>query len=329
MGRIPAVVLSFAFLMVSCAKEKPPVVIEGTVINAPASNSLTVIRPELGETCETPSNFSISLKDDNTFISQVAVDTVSLLYVTFNDISYPILAAPGQHIMVNFDAESFPSGVDIQEANSRINGRFNDWYQYYLEKDEKLRTAIEKNRDAPDVVTNEHVLDYSRLRIQVAMEHFADTPFDLYVYSAMKDYLVDKIAFTVADTNSEASELESEKDRIVREASDLGFLTFKALNMLNDDINPFFEAWLDMHARIQGSEFEQSSADVDVVLASEIIEPISDKKTSAYLEMKFISFLYRNFERYDGKDNYKLFAEKYPAEKTYISYLNRLIKSPK
>ena len=293
-----------------------------------------------------PNNFKeykSALHEDASFKLRVPVDTATVMFLDIAHTHYPVYVEPGQKITLSLDQDTYPKSVKVHANNSPLNSQYNNSYQYYQFQDQKVQAAIDSA--LPDFLKGDanEILKLEKLRIRIAMEDFSNTPFDIYAFKAMGDYIIRSLENINNQKFKNAVALENDRDKLLDEADDMGFFTIHSLvaqqEKLADFINEFMlsykiesSRYADLNSKLYNDSKENSNTNKSIYQAAttDLLEHITSKKAREYLSRCLNSHqndstaLLKNREK-----QFEEFVSRFSNHSSYVNYLQMMIGKEK
>lgn len=287
--------------------------------------------------------YKAPLNEDATFKFRVPIDTATVIFLDINHTHYPIYAAPGQKITLSIDQDTYPKSVKVRANNSQLNSQYNNSYQYYQYQNRKVQAAIDNS--LPDFLKGnaDEILKLEKLRIRIAMEDFSNTPFDIYVFKAMGDYVIRSLENINNHEYRDGKTMEKKREKIIDEANEMGFFTIRSLVAQQEKLDNFINEYL-LSYKIEGSHYSSLQSEIKEnnqnynldnkklykIATSRLLNHISDQRAKAYLALCLYSHQQDHSADISSHEkNFEEFASRFSNRSSYNNYLQLMIGKEK
>lgn len=331
-----------AFIFMSCSHSAHYVTLSGKFKHFD-SDSIAVCTFSYHHTPNNYKEYKTALHEDASFRLRVPVDTATVLFLNIAHTHYPVYVEPGQKITLSIDQNTYPNAVKVHADNSPLNNQYNNSYQYYQFQDRKVQAAIDSA--IPDFLKGNagEILKLEKLRIRIAMEDFSNTPFDIYAFKAMGDYIIRSLENINNQNYHDSFVLDQKRDKILDEANQMGFFTIRSLVAQQDKLDDFINEYM-LSYKIENSRYEHSSlipnehsenkiqSDVNIyrIATDNLLRHISDNRAKDFFSRCLNS--HRN-ERSSLTNNREKriedFVSRFSKRSNYVDYLQMMISKEK
>ncbi len=283
------------------------------------------------------------MHEDASFNFRIPVDTATVLFLDIAHTHYPVYVEPGQKITLSLDQNTYPKSVKVHADNSQLNSQYNNSYQYYQFQDKKVQAAIDSA--LPDFLKGDanEILKLEKLRIRIAMEDFSNTPFDIYAFKAMGDYVIRSLENINNRKYKNAQALEKSRDKLLDEADEMGFFTIHSLVAQQEKLDDFINEYM-LSYKIENSRYTDSNPkfyhyngenprtykSIYHIATADLLEHITNKKAKDYL------YLCLNSHQNDStaiiksrEKQFEEFVSRFSNRSSYVNYLQMMIGKEK
>lgn len=247
---------------------------------------------------------------------------------------------PGQRLTISLYPDNFPKDVIVTTKNHSKSEKYNNLYQNYLYQDEQLISAI-KNR-LPDFYHGncEDVLNLEKLRIHIAMENFSGTPYEIYIYRTMADYLIRYFEYLNNRRYRTASQLNVERSSILSDARDMGFFRCYTLSSLPGKVKTFIREYSysfkhlpparegDEHREHVAGSSSRMGNDKFAMSRALLDRYASNSKSRAYLDLYLIANQIKKYPLLSDTTGtaYRIYTSLYSGNRHYRHILHAILK---
>lgn len=240
-------------MLIGCSHTQKYVTISGNIKNI-ESDSVNIGKYLYHNLTDQLESYKTTVNKKDSFNLRIPLDSADVLFFNLKHTQYPIFARPGQKITITTDAERFPVGVKVTSKSSRLNSKYNNSYQYFRYQDAKVQEAIDHS--LPDFLNGKsnNILKLEKLRIRVAMEDFSNSPFEIYVFRTMGDYVIRCLENLNNHQFHSRKAFNQERNKILDEANKMGFFTLRSLMAQHSNLNDFIKEYM-LSYKLEASKF--------------------------------------------------------------------------
>lgn len=271
------VVLSaLSFLVATCSERSGDATISGSISNA-SESSIYLKTGQLHYKYTKPELLGTSIDKNGNFSFVITTDSAYTALLQYRENEYPVFIAPGRKTSFNINEAHFPKRVQTSGYGSTFYNAYNTYLNELETADRHLRS--ERSRFIRAETNN--YLNIKRLRIQLAKEYLAYTPFSYIIAKNTGEYLVSRLDEIRYNKNHSNFNKELARRSVLNEAIFLDFFTLNSLKAQRAGIRDFAHAWVHtfgIQSRIEGDE------DIEL-LAGSWIRTAGDEVRSLKLEL--------------------------------------------
>lgn len=183
-------ILMLGCLGTSCTETPALAALEGQIRGLSEAAEITVKKKHIHYKFSDPVLETQRTSSDGSFRFEFeALNAPAVYELQYEGNSHPVYVEPGEQQHISFHHAAFP---DLNEVSGR-GASFYEAYQQYLveleEAERHLRSEQQKMREGRE----NDVLNIQRLKIQVAKEYLADTPFSFRIKRHLGEFLTSSL----------------------------------------------------------------------------------------------------------------------------------------
>ncbi|MCH8567886.1 MAG: TlpA family protein disulfide reductase [Balneolales bacterium] len=234
-------ILITIFLVSACAENGETVRLTGTVqskINGEIVIELNRIHYKFSE----PELIKVTPDQDGRFSTTFVAPESGLINIQINGYTFPLAVKNGASTTIHLSTTQFPERVRV----SGFGSSFAEAYQLYLQDVRDTEHHLEEERGNFLKLQPNDYLNIHRLKIQLAKQHLADTPYSFIVQRNIGEYLVSRLT-EIRMIKQYMSDFNAELARrsVLNEAIFLDFFSYESLRAQRAGIRDFAHAWIE------------------------------------------------------------------------------------
>ncbi len=252
----------------------------------------------------TPLHYKYSEKErypisvsENSFLVDIPVDESQIVYLTIQDIRYPIFVEAGSQTNLSIKRSSFP--FDVQLTGAGFNA--NNAYQNYLVESAGIENSISSEMNKFKVGQPNTAVALSNRKVELAEKHLSGTAFnDLYLRTVGEDLVIKLRAVEYSARFISDYDTDAYRQEVIDQAISNDFFSYELLKAQRAGIRDFTH----YYARTFGiydevnQSYGKSVAEYDIKRVAyeelnekrmQVIEVISDPKAKAYAELFLVA----------------------------------------
>ncbi|HKJ30747.1 MAG TPA: hypothetical protein VKA34_02915 [Balneolales bacterium] len=306
--------------------------ISGIIENAP-QKSLQIVKYNFNNPLKEPTFYPIDLQHQNHYYQKIPIDSATVLFVKYKHFSYPIYIEPGQHLTISINSTTYPKNVSIKADNSKINARYNQYFQYYCYQNSKMQNAIAKAMQHLRKGDSSEMLKVDNLRIVIAMEDFSGTPFNLFVYRAMSKYFYHELQQLNNEPYINSKEFSLQRQAILKKAEEMGYFSDRSLasqpTQVIHFINQLFKSYLMQsynNKPIKNAMYQIDDSQLQVCINAiqDLSRYVKTPRSKAFMTVQLLAQHYNSYQNRLNRKSYSQFAYHYlknPVDDQLFQYL--------
>lgn len=281
-------------------------------------------------------HFGISPSEEGNFNIEIPTDSTQIIHLYIDDVNYPVVAAPGYSLQIEIARAHFPDSVSV----SGYSENWDEIYSSYLEQEKKLQEQISDVLTAFRSAESTNLLQLYERRIDLSEKYLKDTPLDMYYYRAVGEYLVKRLQDIRYRRNQPEFNPDEERQKVIREAKEYDFFSFKSLHAQRAGIRDFTHDYANTFGVEQRLE-EKYGKDLmpydvkrlgyqtlDSARVS-VLDHIEGRRAKAYSKMHLIAERIGEMPLDTATPSYKSFLSEYDDFPEYKEFLETFYEQRK
>lgn len=313
-----------AILLLGCNQEKS-VNLSGT-IDYVGSSEIYISKQPTHYKYSPKIRFPISVLEGN-FDLSIPIDSTQIIEFHIDDNSYPIVAKPGRNLNLNISRTQFPRFIEVLNYDTP----WDSLYANYYDQDQQILKKVDEQLPEFREGDATSILELYKKRYKLAQHFFEDTPLDVVYYKAVGEYLVKRLE-EIKYRRGSGINPEKERQKVLKEAKDLNFFSFKLLHAQRAGIRDFTNAFANTFGVADSLEqkFGQELTQYDVKrfgyqtldsARTSVLQYIEERKAQAYARMFLVAERIGEMPLDVATPSYNQFLEEYSNFPQYTSFL--------
>ena len=279
----------------ACSENSSPAVLEGQIRGLSAPAEITVQKEHIHYKFSDPVLETRLVSEDGTFRFEFSgLEKPKVMELQYEGQSHPVYIKPGQQQYISFNAAAFPklSGVSGPPAG------YYEAYQQYLEELETAERHLRSERRKMRAGEPNDVLNIERLKIQIAKEYLANTPFSHQIKHHLGEFLTSSLEYAQAlfhgDTTDEEAlaSFKQRRSEALEMAVKYNFFARYSLEAQRAGIRDFATAWAETAPPASAAPNRGSGNDIaaaSAVLIDTVFEGSAEQARARELKWNLLS----------------------------------------
>jgi thiol-disulfide isomerase/thioredoxin len=200
---------------------------------------ITLIKSGLHYKYSSNEMITISVDEQGRFRTDLSLNEAAVYYIRLFEVDYPVYLEPGKRTNISIATGRFPFDVTVRGYSRELNQQ----YQLYLSQIMNLeRHSRSERRNFLAGEPNDY-LNMMRLRVHLAKEYLAGTPFENILLRNNGEYIVTKLEAIRLRKHDEKFRVDQARDQVLKFAVESGFFNYSSLVAQRAGIRDFADAW--------------------------------------------------------------------------------------
>lgn len=319
--------LLLSVFLLSCTGNEHTAVLSGTVSN-PGSDTISLEIERLHYKFSDPVIVETPVHENGSFRFEVQLSEPANFLLIYNNGTFPVYLAPGEHTQLTFNHAHFPGSI-------RVSGYARQHYQSlltFLSETEalsrhKVRERQKFLRNQPNEYLNTH-----RNKISSAKEFLGETPFSYLIHRYTGEYLVGRLQEIRLRKNEPGINLELARLSVIREARIQRFFSYESQLAQRAGIRDFANEWIQTFDFRDNPETRSENAQNQVLTVAEevrrtrwqLLEYTTDERAMRHAIMYLIAEEMGDFDYEAGAALLSTFEYELKKEPAYFEFLSEL-----
>lgn len=231
--------LVLGVLLHSCNERGGDAIISGSITNA-SEDSIFLQTERIHYKFANPELIRAEIDHEGQFSFSISTDSAYTAMLIYRDGEYPVYISPGRKTMLSINEAHFPNRVQASGFGASFYNSYNTYLEELTAADRHLR-----NERARFIRAEENnYLNTQRLRVQLAKEYLADTPFAFIISKNIGEYLVARLEEIRIKKGNEGFNKDLARRSVLNEALFLDFFSYKSLRSQRAGIRDFAHHWI-------------------------------------------------------------------------------------
>jgi len=292
---------------------------------------ISLTKPGLHYKFAEPELFIIPVDQNGRFEIDLIIEEATVYFLRLFDVDYPILLEPGKRTTVTIPSGRYPFDVSVRGSSRELNQQ----YQLYLSQITNLeRHSRSERRNFLTGKPNDYV-NMMRLRVDLAKEFLAGTPFEKMVLRNNGEFIVAKLEEIRIRKHEKEFPLEFSRNQLLNYALNSGFFSYASLTAQRAGIRDFADAWsktfhikYKTEARIGRSlmeyDWKRKSFDELTKVKLALLDIIQDEDAYNHALMYLLAEIIAEGPFQEAYPHYRTLSKKLEHDETYFSFLTAL-----
>lgn len=241
----PGCLLLAGLLGAGCSEHGQPSSLEGQIRGLSGPAEISVKKEHIHYKFSDPVLQTAALEEDGQFGFEFEeLETPAVFELEYNGDSHPIYVEPGGQQYISFHHRAFP---DLSETRGPAEAYYQA-YQQYLDELEEAEQHLRRERQKMREGKKNDVLNIQRLKIQIAKEYLADTPFSFRIDRHLGEFLTTSLEHLNMLYDTQALPPESyvqRRSEVLDMAHRNQFFSRSSLEAQRAGIRDFATIWVD------------------------------------------------------------------------------------